>query len=542
MLVRVEDRKMTRRFVRGDWFWEVTLEATTVRKRSGKVGTGGQELVSRFDTPAEANVACQDAVAQHVKAGYLPVDGNPERDGPYLDDGTWIRLEDEAGRFREALCEGVRLLQRRGATGEPGELAVELAGTFDADGRRALLRWLEQQRDEGFRWAGMGGAVALDRNEELEQAIRADPARADAYLVYADWLEARGNPWGRWISVSHALESEEATPGLSAAKEELVDQLGWDLLPRKLSRLLELPIPEAAGWRRDQAIRRHCTASWRYGFLRAVRLSLGEEPYDLCELLMELFAHPAGRFIEELRIGSPGFEEHDYTEVVTMLAALRPASLRTLFLADFEYPDDSELSWAKLGDLEPLWGVLPQLRVLHLRGGEMQLGRIQLPTLRQLTVETGTLSKESALSIAGASWPALESLELWFGQEDYGAEATVEHIAPILAGGSAPRLRRLGLRNCELTAELCEALPEAEVLDRLESLDLSLGTMNDEEAKRLARDPRPFENLARLDVSENYLTESSRPVLSKLCHELTFGEQRDPMVYGEYERFASVGE
>jgi predicted DNA-binding WGR domain protein len=112
MLVRVEDRKMTRRFVRGDWFWEVTLEATTVRKRSGKVGTGGQELVSRFDTPAEANVACQDAVAQHVKAGYLPVDGNPERDGPYLDDGTWIRLEDEAGRFREALCEGVRLLQR----------------------------------------------------------------------------------------------------------------------------------------------------------------------------------------------------------------------------------------------------------------------------------------------------------------------------------------------------------------------------------------------------------------------------------------------
>jgi uncharacterized protein (TIGR02996 family) len=45
------------------------------------------------------------------------------------------------------------------------------------------------------------------RNADLEAAIVADPEDEGPYLVYADWLQSRGDPRGELIIVQHALET-----------------------------------------------------------------------------------------------------------------------------------------------------------------------------------------------------------------------------------------------------------------------------------------------------------------------------------------------
>ena len=76
----------------------------------------------------------------------------------------------------------------------------------------------------------------------------------------------------------------------------------------------------------------------------------------------------------------------------------------------------------------------PQLRTLLLRGGEITLDdEIDLPNLTHFTVETGGLDKASLRSIATARWPKLASLEIWFGDPNYGADGSLADIQEILA-------------------------------------------------------------------------------------------------------------
>lgn len=42
-------------------------------------------------------------------------------------------------------------------------------------------------------------------SRELEGAIAADPGDPNAYLVYADWLQARGDPLGELIVVQRLV-------------------------------------------------------------------------------------------------------------------------------------------------------------------------------------------------------------------------------------------------------------------------------------------------------------------------------------------------
>jgi uncharacterized protein (TIGR02996 family) len=49
--------------------------------------------------------------------------------------------------------------------------------------------------------------MAAARNADLEAAIAADPEDEGPYLVYADWLQSRGDPRGELIVVQHALET-----------------------------------------------------------------------------------------------------------------------------------------------------------------------------------------------------------------------------------------------------------------------------------------------------------------------------------------------
>jgi uncharacterized protein (TIGR02996 family) len=351
------------------------------------------------------------------------------------------------------------------------------------------------------------------RDPSLEAAIARDPEAREPYLVYGDWLEARGDPRGQLIAVQHELNKSAAHRRMLAAQEELLREHGERLLG---------PLRDCDDMLTD--------VQWYMGFIRSCRLHYSLERFNgdrvpnvKAEQALGWLLDGPGRFLQHLVVGNVTHDDHTYGTVCQVLGAQPRPTLRSLFLGDFTY-EDCELNWSSIGDASVMWPALPGLERLKLRSGEMTLGEIVLPALREFTTVTGGLDRDSAMGIARARWPLLEKLSLQYGPQGTHDFAVVE---PILAARGLENLRHLGLTNCGFTDEICHALPRSEILPRLEELDLSMGTMSDDGARVLFDHPQAFGHLELLNVDDNYLTAAARPLLEGLCGNVLFGDQRD---------------
>jgi len=528
VFVRVEGEHAT--------FWEVELEDCTVTIRSGVFGGRGEQEVRELADEENAALLVERLVAARRAEGFVPLEeaelpGETPREGPdeheddaFRDNG-WQRFErTERGRTRfwaVQIIDGELLRTRSGAAGSRGR-EKDLACRDYWDAHRQRTQAIQRRLEEGYLPADRG--VRMARNPELEAEILAAPDDSERWLVYGDWLQSAGDPRGELIALDHAIASGNAPANAPAARQELLARHADFLLPPALQ---------------DQMERLPVNASWRLGFLDALRLAGTDDGAGSFEAsVLEILRHPSARFLRELVIGST--EDHDYGGVVRQIAAAPPPLLRGLHLADFTC-DDCELSWSALGDVSPLYPALPRLEWLILRGGSMELGHIRLPALRRFEVQTGGLSAASVWAIAAADWPELRELRVWFGQAGYGAGGDLAGIEPILAGVNLPHLENLGLMNAEFADAICQALPDAPVLRQLKVLDLSMGTMTDADAARLAARADGLRHLERIVVDRCYLTAEGRRRLETIGPEIAFGEQRD-LPYDDEDRYAAVGE
>jgi hypothetical protein len=241
-----------------------------------------------------------------------------------------------------------------------------------------------------------------------------------------------------------------------------------------------------------------------------------------------LLRHPSGRFVTELAFGfhiDPSGDRLD--DLIRILVRNAPATIRKLHFGDFEYPDDTEMSWYRVGDLGKLWRAVPHLQSLIVQGGEFDLGAIELPELVRAEFRTGGLSAASAKAIASATWPRIEHLEVWYGDHNYGGTATLADAVALLARGDLPRLTSLGIRNTSFTDELCRVLATSRLVPQLTRLDLSMGIMTDAGAQLFAARKAAFKHLAVLDVSDNYLSEAGLAALKGIARSVVSSEQRD---------------
>ncbi|WP_405609106.1 STM4015 family protein [Streptomyces sp. NBC_01508] len=183
--------------------------------------------------------------------------------------------------------------------------------------------------------------------------------------------------------------------------------------------------------------------------------------------------------------------------------------LRALFVGDITY-EECEISWINQTDMAPLINGLPQLRSFGVRGGQL-LGMtgVKHERLRSLTVETGGLDAAVVREIGAAELPALEHLDIWLGTSGYGANTIVADLEPFLTGARLPALKSLALRNSEIQDHIAAALAGAPVVARLETLDLSMGTLGDEGAEALLGG-QPLTHLKKLDLHHHYLSEPMR--------------------------------
>ncbi|WP_335932860.1 STM4015 family protein [Streptomyces sp. PTD5-9] len=221
--------------------------------------------------------------------------------------------------------------------------------------------------------------------------------------------------------------------------------------------------------------------------------------------------------VRALLIGPWWQEDYgSFAPVVELLAgdADRFPALKALFLADV-VGEECELSWLEMADVTPVVEAFGGLEELTVRGcgstygdgTKLSLRPVRHTSLRRLRFESGGLPSEVVRAVGASELPALEHLELWLGVSEYGGDAGVADLAPVLSGGSFPALRHLGLQNSEIQDEIAAAVASAPVVARLESLSLAMGTLGDEGVEALLAG-QPLTHLTSLDLHHHYATEA----------------------------------
>lgn len=362
------------------------------------------------------------------------------------------------------------------------------------------------------------------RNLELEARIVADPDDTAALLVYADWLQARGDPRGELIVVQLRRATAPDDAALRAREAELLRQHR----ARWLGELAELRP-------------RDLDVTWRHGFVHAVRIGPPLEAHEATEIdvgvaLGRLVRLPAAEMVRELAIGA--IERNGYptawTPAIAGIAAHGvPPNVAALSLRCGSYWD---LAATALGDLSPAYPRLSGLRALSIEMGALELGAIALPELRSLEIRTAGLTRANLASMHGAHWPRLESLWLSFGEvRDPGdtGEWPAMDIEPgdlrwILAGENLAGVRRLGLASSSFTDEIARGLAGSRILPQLEALDLSLGTLSDAGARAILGNAAAFRRLRTLDLSHAYLGDAARAALAALGPQVVLEDPQSP--------------
>ncbi|RYX86480.1 hypothetical protein EON83_02070 [bacterium] len=281
----------------------------------------------------------------------------------------------------------------------------------------------------------------------------------------------------------------------------------------------------------------------------AVRLSLDWDDYESGQKMIDLFA----QFLEEgdtsdlagLIIGPWDFESSENSAgiVETIVAAReRLPALRALFIGDIT-SEENEISWIQQSDLSPLLNAFPDLEVLGARGGtDLFLGSPQHANLKSLIAESGGLDGRLVRALMSAQLPALEHLELYLGTDEYGGTTTIEDLKPLLDGEVFPALKYLGLRDYDQVDELAKAVANAPILSRIETLDLSLGTLSDEGGEVLLASPLILQ-LKKLDLHYNFFSAEMVERFEALPVEVDVTDQNKAESWnGEIHRYCAVTE
>jgi hypothetical protein len=265
--------------------------------------------------------------------------------------------------------------------------------------------------------------------------------------------------------------------------------------------------------------------------------------YSILDLLAGFAKDDNASKITSLIIGMWDYDNSSQA-VVELLVSIRDRlpNLTAIFVGDIDY-QENQISWIQQSDLSPLLNAYPQLEHLQVRGNDgLSFGSLKHDCLKTLIVETGGLSVNRVREVCNAQLPQLEHLELWLGIDDYGGDATVEDLAPILAGNLFPKLTYLGLRDSAIADEVATAVATAPVLKQIEVLDLSLGNISDVGAAALLASPY-LHHLEKLDLNHNYISDKFVSQLEKLSIIVDVSDEQEADVDDdEAYRYIAVSE
>ena len=135
--------------------------------------------------------------------------------------------------------------------------------------------------------------IEMHVNAELEDAIAAAPDDPTSYLVYADWLIARGDPRGELITMQHGMRAQR-------------DPATFMTFKKQEEALRTAHLRSWLGDIAGTAVHR-LKLEWRWGVFEAVQVDRPEHPSEvtLAALVDALLACPLAHFIRRLALRGP---------------------------------------------------------------------------------------------------------------------------------------------------------------------------------------------------------------------------------------------
>ncbi len=458
-----------------------------------------------------------------------------------LDMARYEFNDEKSSKFWEIEMSGSEVTTRWGKIGTDGQSKTKELGD-EAAARKEYDKLVKSKTKKGYVLAEDGAeesttSVAAGANAELEAVIEANLSDPDAYLVYADWLQEQGDPRGEFIALQNKLRENPDDANAKKASDAFL-AANQGALCGDFAEALAMQ----RGYRKDKFV---LELEWFMGFIKSVNFETGYydragngTTEDAVKIFSSIINHPSGRFIQSIEVGDIWTDEMlDFSEIANALGN-GPKTLRKLSIERSEF-DISGVTCdvGMSGAASPFSGGCPNLREVLIEAGDLSIGKVNLPEVRDFRLQSGGLPASTVKEVAAATWPKLTTLHLWLGDEEYGASASIEDLGPIFEGKNLPSVTHLGLMNTELSNEICEALPGAAIAAQLEVLDLSMGTMTTEGAQALVNGKSSFPNLKRLNVDDNSISEEGQALLKDFCAEVTIGDQED-----EEDRYVSVGE
>jgi hypothetical protein len=278
----------------------------------------------------------------------------------------------------------------------------------------------------------------------------------------------------------------------------------------------------------------------------AVRLNVGwEDKVLFADLVKQLASSPNAAQVEALVIGAFDNDSLELPDsAIAEIVAAAPAfpKMKGLFFGDIAQ-ERSEISWINCGNQATLAHAFPKLEILRIRGnGAGSLTNLTLPSLRSLTIETGGLQPQVVRNVLTADLPSLRKLSLWLGTPDYGGETTVADLAPLFEGRVHSGLTHLGLPNSAISDEVAEAFSRSPLIDTVEELDFSRGTIGDAGLAALTR-MGPTPRLRALDISHHYAGPDALGALETEMRKRNVRiDTSDPQTEEDDERWVSISE
>ncbi len=214
-------------------------------------------------------------------------------------------------------------------------------------------------------------------------------------------------------------------------------------------------------------------------------------------------------------------------------------NLKGIYVGDITQ-EENEISWIEQTDVSTLLTAFPKLEFLRVRGGNgLELKTPNHATLRALTIETGGMDVSVIRSLGMSKFPELEHLELWLGTDDYGCNITTADLQPLFNGAIFPKLKYIGFRNAHFADAIAGVIVNSPLMERVTTIDLSLGTLSEEGAQALLTIP-PTVPLKRLQLHHHFIP---APIQKKLKAMPFTVDLTNPADMDEDEdRFVAIGE
>lgn len=433
-------------------------------------------------------------------------------------------------KFWEITVEGTSFTVRYGKVGTDGSTSTKSYPTEEKAQAEAEKK-IKSKTKKGYAEVATSSAAASKKSSKADAAAE--------WAVRADKLQAAGDPWGQRIAI---FDQWEAAKGAGKRKwkkqlKELDEEHGEHFYGAALQELMA-----------DKQFEKVGRFEWKHGYVVRARIGAPEYGHDGPKpeaILDALLQSPAATYLEDLILGLPAFDDTNYSDMITSLSKAKLEHLEKLFIGEFSYPDDTEISWVHVGDIAKAVKGMPNLRTLRVRGGGVSMKSFKHDKLQRLEVESGGLPSAGLSGFAKAKLPELTHVSLWLGRDNYGGSTNIGDLDALWKTKAMPKLVHLGLQNSEMQDAIASALAQAPLLKQLSSVDMSMGTMRAEGAQALIDNAKNFKHLKSLKLDDNFIPYNLHADMKKaLGSMLHIGRQESPEDWGDGELYyyTSVGE